>query len=530
MSFRRITPTWLADDDVVEFNPVFTEAPLFNTNSLVRNNTMVVEDATTDSDTEVIPEVDYKYDDNNVVGIGVPGFFRPQLGVEPFDDDVVEVTHEDVQRRMASAGIGVIRRARAQLGDIDTDSDDENGAPLRRRKAAVKRATKMGDDDDDDDVVARTVPTPVGRGALAARWCFTYNNPTCDGDEFVSLLERKEDIKMAVFQKETGEEGTEHFQGYMETNKRMYTSGVHAMLAPHKMSLLHAKGTKIQNHKYCTKEESRTDGPYYVKSEASDYGRKNGNQGKRTDLDEFAALVITEGGITAKVIAEQPGYVMAYGKHANTLVQTLAYQKAEEDEMAYWKEQYRRRLAGEETQGQRQRHLTLYFGPTAVGKTSQVKERVWGEMGKNLYEKMANMKWWDNYRGQEHVLVDEFTGNNNIDQFKYESNVGMVQVEPKGTMSMFSATHIYYTTNRHPSQWWKRNTDEYHNWNSADYKAAVRRFAEVYWWNDAGELTILKNPGKEQNTPEWRSAVVQWNKFWKWEKANPHDGDSYFTL
>jgi hypothetical protein len=435
---------------------------------------------------------------------------------------------------MAGAGIGVVRRARAQLGDIDTDSDDENGAPLRRRKAAVKRATKMGHDDDDDDTttVVRTAPTPVGRGQgnKSSRWCFTYNNPPLDGDEFVSLLEGKGDIKMAVFQKETGEEGTEHFQGYMETNKRMYTTGVHSMLAPHKLALLHAKGTKIQNHKYCTKEETRTDGPYYVKSEAGDYGRKNGNQGKRTDLDEFAALVIEEGGITERVIAEQPGHVMAYSKHANNLIGYIAYNKAKADDMAFWKEQYRKHAAGEESLGQQQRKLILRFGPTAVGKTTEVKREVKGGLGKEVYEKMATNKWWDNYKQEEHVLVDEFVGNQSIDEFKAMSNCGVVQMESKGTMGLFSATHIYYTTNRHPSQWWKRNNDEYHNWNSPDFKAVARRFAEVHWWNDAGTKVILTNPGKEQNTPEWRSAVVQWNKFWKWEKENPHDGERYFTL
>lgn len=537
MSFRRIKPTWLDDDDIIEFNPAFTDAPILNAPALVRTDTMVIEAVTTDSDTEVIPEVEYKYTDCNygdVVGMGIPGFHRPQLGTEPFDDDVVEVSREVVQRRMAGAGIGVVRRARAQLGDIDTDSDDENGAPLRRRKAAVKRATKMGDDDDDDDTttVVRTAPTPVGRGQgnKSSRWCFTYNNPPLDGDEFVSLLESKGDIKMAVFQKETGEEGTEHFQGYMETNKRMYTTGVHSMLAPHKLALLHAKGTKIQNHKYCTKEETRTDGPYYVKSEAGDYGRKNGNQGKRTDLDEFAALVIEEGGITERVIAEQPGHVMAYSKHANNLIGYIAYNKAKADDMAFWKEQYRKHAAGEESLGQQQRKLILRFGPTAVGKTTEVKREVKGGLGKEVYEKMATNKWWDNYKQEEHVLVDEFVGNQSIDEFKAMSNCGVVQMESKGTMGLFSATHIYYTTNRHPSQWWKRNNDEYHNWNSPDFKAVARRFAEVHWWNDAGTKVILTNPGKEQNTPEWRSAVVQWNKFWKWEKENPHDGERYFTL
>ena len=63
----------------------------------------------------------------------------------------------------------------------------------------------------------------------------------------------------------------------MELKKRMYTTGVHAMLAPYRMALFHAKGTKIQNHTYCTKD-GRTGGPWYVKSSEDDFKRKAGNQ------------------------------------------------------------------------------------------------------------------------------------------------------------------------------------------------------------------------------------------------------------
>ena len=50
-----------------------------------------------------------------------------------------------------------------------------------------------------------------------------------------------------VFQLEEGENGTPHFQGYIELSKRMYTTGVQSLLAPYRMSLLHANGTKEQN-------------------------------------------------------------------------------------------------------------------------------------------------------------------------------------------------------------------------------------------------------------------------------------------
>lgn len=560
MSLRRITPTYAAEayanplfhSDLPLVAPTLVRTDTIHDGGLSRQNTMVIEPPTEDSDTEVIPEVEYKYTDCNhgdVVGMGIPGFYRPQLGTEPFDDDVVEVSREVVQRRIAGAGIGVVRRARAQLGDIDTDSDDEDGLvpvkrPIRRPttpKKSVKRkarfhADELTDDDDDDTTtVVRTAPTPVGRGQgnKSSRWCFTYNNPSMDGDEFVSLLESKGDIKMAVFQKEKGEEGTEHFQGYMETKKRMYTTGAHAMLNPIKMSLLHAKGTKQQNEKYCTKEEGRVDGPWYANCTTDDFKRKSGNQGKRSDLDEFARMIKEEGGITEDVFEAMPGHAMAYSKHAKALVAEMKLTEIKKKEMAYWQEQYQRRQRGEEIEGQQQRNLKLYFGPTAVGKTTEVKLHVMGELGVPLFEKSAATKWWDGYQGENHVLVDEYRGGQTIDEFKALTNIGEVAIEMKGTSGILVAEQMYFTTNCHPTQWWKRNAgeaQEYHNWSSQDYRAVARRFAEVHWWNDEKVKTVLTNPGPMKDTREWRRTNQLWRKFWEWRAPADTTGDNYFTL
>jgi len=46
-------------------------------------------------------------------------------------------------------------------------------------------------------------------------WCFTLNNP--DGNLDVDLAIPA--VRYAVWQLEVGEEGTEHFQGYLELEK-----------------------------------------------------------------------------------------------------------------------------------------------------------------------------------------------------------------------------------------------------------------------------------------------------------------------
>lgn len=428
------------------------------------------------------------------------------------------------------------------LDDLMLDAEIEKAFESKRMsKAAMKRMSTIVLTDTDEEkkhrelVKVKLVKKEEGRGSLAQRWCFTYNNPGCDGDEFAQFLESKADVKLAVFQMEEGENGTQHLQGYVETNKRMYSSGFHAMMAPHRMAVFHAKGTKLANHKYCTKHASRLEGPWYVKSTAEDYGRKNGNQGKRTDIDEYMDAVNEAGGLTVELMESHPGMVMRYGKQTMAYLAAKRHMLAEKEDMDYWKEQYRREQAGEEFQGQQQRELILYFGPTAVGKTSEVKKIVKGKYERKLYEKAPGTNWWGNWKGEDDVLIDEYKGGQDIDEFKRITNVGMVEIEGKGTEIALTCKRIFITSNRHPSQWWKRNNDEFHTWGSPDYQAAIRRFAEVYWWNDAKELTILKNPGPQKEGMEWKRAWAKWQKFWEWRSTAALRNvvvpdDKYFTL
>jgi len=135
--------------------------------------------------------------------------------------------------------------------------------------------------------------------------------------------------------------------------------------------------------------------------------------------------------------------------------------------------------------------------------------------------------------GENHVLVDEYRGGQTIDEFKALTNIGEVSIEMKGSSGILVAEHMYFTTNCHPTQWWKRGNgeaQEYHNWTSQDYRAVARRFAEVHWWNDQNIKVVLKNPGPMKDTREWRRTNQLWRKFWEWRGIGEATGDNYFTL
>ena len=91
------------------------------------------------------------------------------------------------------------------------------------------------------------------------RWCFTWNNPTKTGEELSGVLNQV--CKFFVFQKEKGEQGTEHFQGYLEyaSQRKFRTVKAHIHGTCH---LEKAKGNQKACVVYCTKQDTRIEGPW----------------------------------------------------------------------------------------------------------------------------------------------------------------------------------------------------------------------------------------------------------------------------
>ena len=191
------------------------------------------------------------------------------------------------------------KRRLIPLSESDDDLfDDDIKTPL----SDIDEEVKIHNDDTEHDGEIIEVGKNK-RESPRIRFCFTYNNPKCSGEEFKKYLEDKGKIALAVFQLEKGANGTLHFQGYWECKQKMRTTALQTMLGIHKCKLLYANGTKQQNHKYCTKDDTREDGPWYI-GNPEDFKKKRGKQGTRNDLDEFALVCLEEGGITTKVEEE----------------------------------------------------------------------------------------------------------------------------------------------------------------------------------------------------------------------------------
>jgi len=88
---------------------------------------------------------------------------------------------------------------------------------------------------------------------------FTINNPTQDDCPSLDSWTRSAFI---VFQKEVGENGTPHYQGYVEFDRPVRLGHVQRCNVRAHWEI--RKGSHDQAVQYCTKEDTRIEDPVYL--------------------------------------------------------------------------------------------------------------------------------------------------------------------------------------------------------------------------------------------------------------------------
>lgn len=96
------------------------------------------------------------------------------------------------------------------------------------------------------------------------------------------------------------------------------------------------------------------------------------------------------------------------------------------------------------------RTVHCFWGATGTGKS----RRAWTEAGLDAYPKDPRSKFWDGYRGQESVVIDEFRGGIDIAHLLRWFDRYPVIVEIKGCATVLKAKTIWVTSNLHPNDWY----------------------------------------------------------------------------
>uniref|UniRef100_A0A345MQF6 Replication-associated protein n=1 Tax=Cressdnaviricota sp. TaxID=2748378 RepID=A0A345MQF6_9VIRU len=172
---------------------------------------------------------------------------------------------------------------------------------------------------------------------------------------------------------------------------------------------------------YCTKEESRVEGPWEwgckpIRRNAKTDWEQVWNACKSGDLDAIPASIRVVSYRTIRAIASDfspcPGMV---------------------------------------------REVFVFWGPTGTGKS----RRAWDEGGVDSYPKDPRSKFWDGYGDQQNVIMDEFRG-------MMKLTIGGIdiahllrwfdrypcRVEVKGSSRPLVATKIWITSNLNPEMWY----------------------------------------------------------------------------
>lgn len=117
----------------------------------------------------------------------------------------------------------------------------------------------------------------------------------------------------------------------------------------------------------------------------------------------------------------------------------------------------------------------LYYGAPRTGKT----RKAFDEAGESVYVKTPTTKWWDGYKGEENVIIDDFSGLIRADYLKTWLDRYPCSVEVKGGAVPLCAKRIWITSNISVDEWYDRKVD---------CEAIRLRFTNIVHFNEINRI------------------------------------------
>jgi len=274
-------------------------------------------------------------------------------------------------------------------------------------------------------------------------------------------------MEYLIYQYERGENGTLHWQAYVEFKTKKSYSAARALLHAPGAACFMRHGSQQQAIDYCKKDDTRVEGAVTF-----EFGTlKVTAQGTRNDLVEFKDA-IKDGKRKRDLIDDHTKCMAKYGRFYDTVRGMYRPERSEP------------------------RKVYLLIGPPRCGKTRSVMEQHRGENRHDLFDMpLSNgTMWHDGYDGHSHVLIDDFAGAaSHITLTNFLRLIdpwNPVQVPIKGGFVWWNPDVIYLTTNIYPREWYK--------WENrvVQYRAIAERFRAVfdfYEYAMNGDLSVGGN-------------------------------------
>jgi hypothetical protein len=135
--------------------------------------------------------------------------------------------------------------------------------------------------------------------------------------------------------------------------------------------------------------------------------------------------------------------------------------------------------------------VTLLIGDPGTGKTRYAFESFTdaktGVINGFILPANNGTTWFDGYHGQNHALIDDFSGEVRLNFLLQLLDIYPLKVPVKGGFVWWRPQNVYITTNIHPRLWY--------NWSNREsqYDALARRFHSIRYFPTGGSR--LLGPG-----------------------------------
>lgn len=238
--------------------------------------------------------------------------------------------------------------------------------------------------------------------------------------------------------------GRMHLQGYIQfdTKKRMETV---KKIWGNTTRCAVSEGSDEQNYAYCSKTDSRVDGPWERGVRRSEPGRHEKRKGGATDSLKYVIEWCREHSVAeAYNIPEFSVVLLQYGR------------RLKEMELEWRRLKYMGTVRTVE--------VTVLIGPPGCGKTPVAAEMCggWGLLYR-LPSCKDNVPWFDGYNGEKALVIDDIEPN----QFNWNWLLQILegyplQVQVKGTMAVCCWDKVLITSNYPIEQWfdWKTHNKD----------------------------------------------------------------------
>lgn len=272
--------------------------------------------------------------------------------------------------------------------------------------------------------------------AQGRHWCFTLNNPT--EAEKAALVALADSVNVLVIGEEIGECGTPHLQGHIGFSGPKRFSAVKSVLGDR--CHIEKSADPKRSILYC-----RKDGRLLV-------DKDDRKQGARTDLDSVFELARSGCGIR-EIVEQYPREYIKYHGGIDKCVRIM------QPKLERWTET----------------EVIVLLGPTGCGKTRFAV--TFDPYRIPVPSTDTAPVWFDGYRGQDTVLLDDYRGTITYDLLLHITDGYPMAVPVKGGFVERNWTRVLITTNY-------RNVGEWHP--SKDLEPLLRRITRQYnmWEGD----------------------------------------------